>query len=236
MHQVKIDNQVMNLSLIFRMFSVATVLSFSAVAVRAQLKVGGREVGRFAGDTGSEIASGGSVSASEVMAGNVQFDFTYNPLFGAAGSIPLTMSAPGAPVFGGALVANTARTFTSADSEPRVEFDDKIPFENEASLERSLVGVGGFVQFNYALAPISRAGSALVEGLLRANGYGDVWTRVEGGFLDSEVTAPAPWLRLDLSQLISALAPSTFGLISALALAGLLGVRHIRHHSAALAK
>ena len=119
MHQVKIDNQVMNLSLIFRMFSVATVLSFSAVAVRAQLKVGGREVGRFAGDTGSEIASGGSVSASEVMAGNVQFDFTYNPLFGAAGSIPLTMSAPGAPVFG-ALVANTARTFTSADSDKQL--------------------------------------------------------------------------------------------------------------------
>ncbi len=245
--RLKTESETMSLRAFLKMTAVWGVLSCAAATAFAQLNVSGREssavVASRAGidaDPAAQAQAGDPAPADALPLLSDTFDYSYAPLFQEAGSIPLDSGLLETTPLLRPVDAGSVFVFNSPD---RAVFSSKLEFEFEPAhgvVEEEeeapaflAMATGGSVEFKYARVRAVGPGGALIEEVLY-NPIG-TWGELTDATFDGPLMAASSEVELDVSGLISQLTPSNYAWVSALALAGLMGLCRVRRHSLAVA-
>lgn len=217
----------------------ATGLAIFAVSASAQLNVNVREqatFGTFVGGGPHNVTNNGSINTVEVVTtGSPVFDITYTPLFGPQGPILLGVGTLNVATLTWHSATNPANTFSSAALALNIDFDNDgdFDFTGNYTLGLSPFNPGTSLSGqNYSIVPANLFGTANISGT--NYDYVGVWTNSSGILLDGNSTTSTLQFQFVLGNNTPVPEPSTYGLIAAGVLMGLVAVRRMRNRATAI--
>jgi PEP-CTERM motif len=225
-----------------KIIAALAALVLTAVAAQAQLFVNVSEqatFGPFVGGVNNGVTNNGATNAVEVVTtGSPTFDITYTPIFGPSGPITLLTGTLDVATLTWRSGTTPLNLFNTLAFNLKIDFDNNgsVDVETTYTLGLTPFSQNGFTGVSYEIIPIVFSGNTTINGTPYS--YAGVVANATGNLFDGTSTTSVVQFQFDTAerdQIDAVPEPSTYGVIGAGALFGLMAFRRIRRKANVLA-